>query len=371
MKIVVLKNNLREGLNIVGKAISENLNLPILKNVLIKTHNNKIKLVATNLELAITQMVSGKIIENGSITVPFSVLSGIVNNSDSERIDLELKNNTLLFKTDNYEASIQGIAEEEFPIIPKIENTRNYLKINGGIFKEAMLKVLNSAQISEIRPEISGVLFDFQISHFKLVTTDSFRLAEKTVFEKEFKTNFQRGFKIIIPLKMVSEAIKILKDDGDLNIFIDPNQILFQNDDIEIISRLIDGNYPDYEQIIPKSFETECILNREHFSSAIKLVSNFTGKTNDIRIKTKQGQKTLEVFSTSPYFGENKYLIPAKIKGENFDVAFNWRYLVDGLKNFNTPDDLIFGVNGEQKPSILKHPQDSSYFYILMPIKGV
>lgn len=368
MKVIILKNNLKEGLNNVGRAVTENINLPILKSVLIKTFNNKIKLISTNLELAITQLISGKIIEDGDLTTPFSVLNNIIINSDDERIELESKNNNLFLKTTNYEANIQGLSSEEFPIIPKIENNENFIKIDSLLFKDSLFKIINAAQISEIRPEISGVLFDFQISNLKLVTTDSFRLAEKTLFDKDFKSSFQQGFKIIIPLKTIQEIIKILSG-GDLYIYIDPNQILFKNNDLEIISRLIDGEYPDYDPILPKELKTECFLNKEQFLNAIKLVSNFSGRVNDIRIKTKDKGRLVEVFSANSYLGENKYLIPAKTNGDDFDVAFNWRYLMDGLKNFDS-EEVVFGVNGEQKPAIIKSIQDISYFYILMPIKN-
>src|SRR3989344_3370555 len=142
MKLIVLKNNLREGLNAAEKAAADNNNLPILKNVLIKTFNNKIQLSATNLEIAVSKQISGKIIEEGSITVPLSAFSTIVSNTDSERINLETNQNTLLFKTDNYEAVIQGLPEEEFPIIPKIENTDHYLQLDAEILKDGLLKVI-------------------------------------------------------------------------------------------------------------------------------------------------------------------------------------------------------------------------------------
>ncbi|MDP3999453.1 MAG: DNA polymerase III subunit beta [bacterium] len=368
MKLIILQSNLKNGLETVGRATADNNNLPILKNILIKTYNNKIKLSATNLELAVTNLISGKIIEEGGITVPFSVLSGIVNNCDSDKINLEVKNNVLNFKTDNYEANIQGLDEEDFPIIPKIENDKNFLSINFDIFKEALLKVLPAIQISDIRPEISGLLFDFQLTNFKLVGTDSFRLAEKTILEKDFKTNFPRGFKSIIPLKTIQEVVRVVNKE-DLNIYIDPNQILFKNDELEIISRLIDGYYPDYEAIIPKELDSECSLNRELFSNAVKLVSNFTGKVNDIKIRTKEGKKTVEIYSANQYFGENNYLIPTKIKGDDFEISYNWRYLLEGLKNFNS-EELIFSVNGDAKPTLIKSAGDSSYFYLLMPIKS-
>ncbi|OGY67032.1 MAG: DNA polymerase III subunit beta [Candidatus Harrisonbacteria bacterium RIFCSPLOWO2_02_FULL_45_10c] len=368
MKLIVLKNNLRDGLAAVQRASAENISLPILKNVLIKTFNNKIQLSATNLELAITQFVSGKIIEDGSITIPLETLLTITNNIANDRIAIEVENNTLHFKTDNYEAIIQGLPEEEFPIIPKIENTKNYLQINTVILKTAVAKVINAAQPSEIRPEIGGILFDFQVTNFKLVATDSFRLAEKTIQEKNFTCTFQRGFKIIIPLKTAQEVLRINTGE-ELTICIDPNQILFKNNDIEIISRLIDGTYPDYEAIVPKSLETEMLIEREHLVNAVKLVSTFSGKVNDIKMKTADGKKAVEVYSSNQYVGENKYLVPAKIKGEAFEVSFNWRYLMDGLKNFDS-NELLFGVNGDVRPAVLKNTTDTSYFYILMPIKG-
>lgn len=368
MKLIVLRENLKEGLNSVSRATSENVNLPILKNVLIKTFNNKIKFSATNLELAVTCLTSGKIVEEGGVTIPFSVLSGIVSDCDSERVNLEVEKSVLNFKTDNYEAKIQGLNEEEFPIIPKIEQSNQFLSLDFTLFKEALLKIIGSIQISDIRPELGGVLLDFQLTQLKLVGTDSFRLSEKTITDKNFKHNFSKGFKVIIPLKTIQELIRIGKE-GNLNIYIDPNQILFQNSDLEIISRLIDGQYPDYDQIIPKDFETECILNKDVFLNAVKLVSNFTGRTNDIKIKTKEGKKVLEVYSTNQYFGENRYLVPAKIKGSEFEIAFNWRYLLEGLKNFSS-EEVIFQSNGSSRPALVKSGNDDSYFYLLMPIKN-
>src|SRR3989344_9469152 len=169
MKLIVLKTNLKDGLAAVERAATEVAKLPILKNVLLKANDGKIKITATNLELGIERLVSAKIVESGSITIPLAIFYNIVNNSDSEKINLETKDNNLVFKTDNYEARIQGIREEEFPIIPKIDNKEQYLEIDANLLKESLAKVVNAAQISEVRPEISGVLFDFQVTLLKLV----------------------------------------------------------------------------------------------------------------------------------------------------------------------------------------------------------
>lgn len=371
MKIIILKSNLKESLAAVEKAISENNNLPILKNVLLKTYNNKIKIAATNLDLGIIKMTSGKIIEEGGITVPFNTFYSLVNNSDNERITIETDKNNLVFKTDNYSAKIQGVNHEEFPIIPKIENEEIFIELETSVFKDSINKVLNAAQISEIRPEISGVLFDFQMTLLKFVATDAFRLAQKTLNNNQFKANFNQGFKVIVPLKTISEAVKIFPENQPIRIFIDNNQILFKNDELELISRLIDGEYPDYEQIVPKSIDNELVINKDQLVNAIKLASNFSGRTNDVKFKINESKKILEVYSANQYLGENNYLIPIKMKGEGFsEIAFNWHYFLDGLKVVEQ-ENLIFGVNDNNKPSVLKSSEDGSYFYILMPIKTV
>ncbi|MDP3901654.1 MAG: hypothetical protein Q8Q37_01590, partial [bacterium] len=235
MKLIVLKTNLRDGLAAVEKSIGDsNAKLPILKNVLLKAENGKIKLATTNLELGIEKMVPAKIIKDGGITIPLSTFHSLVNNSDNEKINLEIKDNNLIFKTDNYQAKIQGIKEEEFPIMPRIDNNQQFLEIKSEILKESLSKVVNAAQISEIRPEISGILFDFQTTLLKLAATDSFRLAEVVVLDKYFKSNFKEGFKVIVPLKTIQEVSRIFDDNQSLKIFIDSNQILFSSDNLEL-----------------------------------------------------------------------------------------------------------------------------------------
>lgn len=369
MKLIILKNNLKEGLQVTERGVSENTNLPILKNILIKTIDNKVKISSTNLELGITKLVSGKIIKEGGLTIPLHTFYSLVSNINSEKINLETQGNTVLFKTDNYEAKIQGLHEDEYPIIPQLEKNDHFIEFDADFFKKSLEKVVQAAQISEIRPEISGVLFDFQVTVIKLVATDSFRLAEKTIYNNQFQTNFDKGFKVIIPLKTIQEVLRIFPNNQLLKIYFDENQILFKNNDTELISRLIDGVYPDYDQIIPKTFESEVIIEKDHFMHALRLVSNFSGKVNDIRLRTKDSEKILEVYSNNQYLGENNYLIPSKITGNSFqDISFNWRYLLDGLKIIDS-NSLVFSVNGSNKPALLKPIEDGSYFYILMPIR--
>lgn len=354
----------------VERAVTENNNLPVLKNILLQATDAKIKISATNLEIGINSFTTGKITENGGLTVPFSTFNSVISNLDSERISLESDKNNLNIKTDNYQGRIQSVSEEEFPIIPKIESQDNYLEINSTILKESLLEIISAAHFSEIRPEISGILVNFEVSLIKLTATDSFRLAEKTIFDKQFKTKINKGFKIIVPLKTIQEVVRIFVDDKILSIYIDPHQILFKSEDHELISRLIDGHYPDYEQIIPKETQTEIAVDREKFLSAIKIVSSFSSKISDIKIKAKDGGRALEIYSASQYLGENSYLVPVKTKGEEFkEIAFNWRYLLDGLKAIKSKI-VLFGVNGDAKPALLKPGEEANYFYLIMPIKN-
>lgn len=354
---------------IVEHAIADSTHLPILKNVLLKTVANKIQLITTNLELAISTFISGKIIEEGSLTIPFGTFYNIVVNTTHDRVTIEQENTNFIFKTDNYEAKIQGVSPDEFPLIPKIEPTERSIEINPTVFQEALQQVIIAAQFSDIRPELSSVLFDFQMTVLKLVATDSFRLAEKTISLNQFKHTIATSFKAILPLRSAHELVRIISKDSPLLIFFDANQILFKSGDHELISRLIDGAYPDYEQIIPKETETEISIDRNHLINAIKLVSNFSGKTNDIRLAAHQEQKLLTVYSVNQFLGENNYLIPARITGSDFkDVPFNWRYLLDGLKAIKE-ESIIFRINGNAKPALIRPTDDFSYLYIIMPIR--
>jgi len=369
MKVIVLRNNLKEALDALSRIINEGATLAVLKYILIKTDTNKISFFSTNLEVAIVKEIPGKVIESGEVVLPFGVLYSIVNNIQNERIDLESQKTNLTLKTDNYEAVIQGIASHEFPIVPKIKDEKHFLEIQSPLLKEAINKVINASQISELRPELSGVLINIEPAALRLAATDSFRLAEKTVPSSQVKNTFQSGVKAIIPLKTAQEASRNLGNDSMTKVFIDEAQVLFKTEGLEIVSRLIDGQFPDYEPIIPKELETEIILDRNELVSALKLTSSFSSRNSEVVIKLKEGKKVLEIYSADNALGENKYLIPVKAKGEEVSVSFNWKFLLDGLKNISS-ETIVLGLQGDSRPAIVKSPNDASYFYVLMPIKN-
>jgi len=372
MKLIVLKSNLLEALSYVEKAIGENANLPILKSVLMKTDGNRIIVTSTNLELAVTYAFSGKIVENGEVAIPLSVFYSMVRNLNAERVTLEMKNKKLLVSTDNYEATIQGQEAKDFPIIPSLHGTSEGLTTSLKTFAEALQKVAVAAQYSEIRPEISGVLLRIDDGVF-CVATDSFRLAERRVDPSELKSSFSGAVKAIIPIRTVEELLKIFssleKQDGPLELLIDSTQILFKTQNLEAISRLIDGNFPEYGAIIPKQTESEIVVPRQELMNAVKLVSAFSGRANDIVMRVGENKKYIELYSGDASVGENQYKIPARIKGEGATLTFNWRYLLDGARIF-AGEEIVLGVNSSDKPVLISSPKDTLLTYVVMPIKA-
>lgn len=367
MKIVLLKNNLKSGLDIVGRAVGSNLNLPVLGSVLISTANNQIQLSTTNLELAITKKVFGKVIEEGSVVVPYNILSSTVNNTASERIHLErTKQGNLEFKTDNYTATIQGVNEKEFPIIPGIEK-KNGIEVDSSTLKNSLVKVVIAGEVSDLRPEIGGVLFVGETTSLRLAATDSFRLAEAKIMGNQIKSKYKESFTATVPLKTAQELTRILDEETTVSLHFENNQVLFETENTLLISRLIEGTFPDYSSIVPDETETKVLIKREELISALKLASSFVSKTNDVKISIKD-KKVVEIYSGDNAIGENKYLIPAKIEGPGTEIIFNWKYLLDGIRAGSAKEVLI-GLNGGDKPALIKDPGDDLYFYVLMPIK--
>lgn len=369
MKLILIKNNLKQALDSVSKICSENTNLPILKNILFRVEEGKLFLSSTNLEMAISYNCPGKIIEGGEITVPAVILGSIVSNLTSEVVNLDLIGERLHLQTDNYEASINTLPAQDFPIIPSVkqDNELKYIKIQSKKVKDSLRQAISATTISDLRPEINGILFLFDDNSLKLVGTDSFRLAEKVLQDKDYKTNIEDGFRKIIPIKTIQEILSILKDETEVEILFDNNQVLFKTSDFSLISRLIEGEFPDYKQIIPNSFGVEAVIKRKEMVNSLKVTSVLSTRIYDVNLRVNK--KFIEVSAMSQGLGENKYLLPAKIKGEEIEVTFNWNYLLSGIKSF-LDEDIVLGINNSEKPTVIKSLSDSSYKYILMPVKS-
>lgn len=372
MKIIVLRSNFAEALSSVERGVGGvNSNLPILKNILLRAEGSKITAVSTNLEFAVTYVFPGKIIEDGEVAVPFSILHSIIKNVSSERITLESRGEKIHIETDNYEASVQLYNPKEYPIIPDMHENASVIRVHSNEFIDALQSVLVSTQYSEIRPEISGVFLKNDAESIFFVATDSFRLAEKKL--GNVKYDFNSGdVRSIIPLRTAEEVLRIISNQGDKDVVIKINttQISFNTDVVSIVSRLIDGNFPEYKAIIPSELDIEISASKQELVNAIKLTSSFSGKLNDISLVLHSGGKHIEFFSSDNTVGQNTYKVPAKIKGGKAEtIVFNWKYLLDGIKIFSG-SDVVIGINAPEKPVKIRDPKDASLVYVVMPIKN-
>ncbi|EKD49647.1 MAG: hypothetical protein ACD_63C00081G0002 [uncultured bacterium] len=367
MKITCTQENLNKGLSTVNQAVGTDTTLPVLSNVLLKTEGGRLKLSGTDLETGVNMFIGGKVVKEGSLTVPAKLLGEYVNSLPSSQVVLEVKDGKLKLGCENFSASINGIDSEEFPLIPKIEK-KEVCRVNVDDFKKVAEKVVFAAAVDESRPELSGVLMSFTNSSIAMAATDSYRLAEGIV--DNVKT-MGKPKSSIIPAKTVSELLHIFGEnvDGDLVISVSENQIMFQNSDISVVSRLVEGQYPDYKQIIPDKFNTEGIFKRDELLKGIKTTGLFAKHgSNDVKLEFNvPGGETI-LYASSSQVGKNFSKLKSKIKGETTEVIFNYRYLLDGLNNIDS-EKVRLMVNGSSGPAAMKAESGSKYIYVIMPIK--
>ncbi len=374
MKIEVLKENLKTNLNIIERVVGKNLSLPILNNVLINTDDNFLSLISTDLEISVKLWILVKIIKKGSVVVPAKFLSSFISSLPNEKITIEAKEQNLYIECRNVKTQIQGFNPEEFPIIPEFKNSE-YLEVDNKKLYQGLSQVIDIASQSTSRPEISGIYFSFSKNNIKVVATDSFRLGEKNIILEE---PIKKDYSFILPQKSAREIMNILENkEGLIKIFFSPNQILFEfpmkevkHPQVQITSRLIEGEYPNYQDIIPDKFKTHITLKRDEFLDQIKTASLFSGKVNEVKISINKEKQEVEIFAASHDIGENKSSLPAKIEGDSIAVSFNYKYLMDGLLNIKS-SEIIFDISKEEGPCILKPVGDSSYIYVVMPIKSM
>ena len=373
MKLIILKEKLKEGISVVERISQKSLTLPILQNTLLKTEKNFLKLSTTNLESGINWRGLAKTEKEGQICIPTRFLSNLLSFLPDKPISLEVKDFTLSLKCENYTTKIKGINPEEFPIIPQIKEG-DVISINNSNFCQALNQIVNIPSPSTSRSEISGVLFILQKDLIKMVATDSFRLAEKKIFSKN---KLSKGYSLILPQSAVKEIIGIFSEkDGDLKIHLSSNQISFEYKTGEIVqpqiqftSRLIEGEYPNYEEIIPKKYETKIQTEKKDFLNQIKTASLFSGKINEVKLNISADKNKIEVLSQSPDLGEYKGLFKGNIKGKDLSISFNHRFLINGISEMEGKE-LTFELTDEGGPAALKPLTTKDYLYIIMPIKA-
>lgn len=376
MKVTILKENLKEGVKNCERICSKNISLPILNNILIKTEKNFLVLEATDLEIGLQWKILAKIDSEGGLVVPSKTFSNFINLLTQKNINLSTKDQFLILEDENLKTKIKIFDVEEFPIFPKISEGENTsLEINS--FCQGLNSVVDFPIVSNTKPEISGIYFAFQKDQVILASTDTFRLAEKKIFLKK-SLDLYHEYSFILPQKTVRELINIFNGrEGEIKIWFNPNQVLFEfiseeisQPKIKLISRLIEGEYPNYREIIPIKYKTQIVLPKNEFLNQIKIASLFCGKTNEIKFKINTKENKIEILSQNPDLGEYSSYLPTKIKGEPLEISFNYKFLIDGLLNISS-SNIIFELNGEDKPAVLKPENDLSYLYILMPIKTI
>lgn len=373
MKFIALQENLKQGLNIVERVVGKNLTLPILNNILVETEKSLLKLSATDLEIGVSYWILAKIEEEGSIAIPAKIFNDLIISLPNEKISFAKKDLLLEVECQNYKATIKGFLREDYPIIPHIKNEEQ-IEVEGNLFSESLEQIVSIPALSQARPEISGIFLSFGKNLIKMAATDSFRLAEKTI---HFENPLEKEYSFIIPQKTGYELLQILSNrKGKLKVYFSPDQVMFEalmpeinRPQTQVISRLIEGEYPNYQEVIPQKYETQILLPREDFLNQIRVASLFSGKINDVKIKADPKTETLEIFAQNPEIGENKSLIPGKLKGGKQEISFNYKFLIDGLLNIKS-SEVIFEMNGEDGPGVLKPVGDTSYLYVIMPIRA-
>lgn len=372
MKFEILKDNLKKAVAVCERITKKTVSLPVLQNILIKTNGNFLDLIATNLEITVMWQVLSKINKQGSLLVPATFLSNILNLTKTEKIEAHEENKNLILISQNQEMQIQCQDPEEFPIIPKMEKEFSW-QISGVKLSEGLSQVVEQASFSSVRPEISGVYFSFQKNKLKLAATDSFRLAEKVIFLEQ---PGEKDYFFICPQQTCRELIAILSQEkGMVEISVNVSQVVFEINGerpeqikCKIQSRLIDGEYPKYQEIVPKDYLSQVQINKEEFSNQLKKAGLFSGKVFDVKISTLLKEGKIKFFSQSADIGKNESYLPCKIEGTGQEAVFNYKFLVDGLNNIKS-HEVYFGLNGETGPACLKPIGDDSYFYIVMPIR--
>jgi DNA polymerase-3 subunit beta len=373
MKVSCLQENLAKGLSIISRAVASRSTLPVLGNVLIATDQGRLKLAATNLELAVTCWIGAKVDEDGATTVPARVLSDFVNSLPPERIDMELnvRTQTLHLKCARYDANIKGIDATEFPIIPSIGDGKR-ISLEPDTLREMIEQVTFSAATDESRPVLTGVVAKFEKDKVTFAAADGFRLSVRTA---TLSNPVDQPVNVIIPAKALQEVARVSGDQEDpieMAVTENKSQVLFKLTNIEIVSQLIDGVFPDVTRIIPESHATRTVVNTAELHNAVKASSVFAREAmNTVRLQiapaNDMGGGKLTVTATSAESGDNVGDIDATIDGAPIEIAFNARYLADVLNVLHVPQVAI-ETTSSASPGVFKAVGREDFTHVIMPM---
>lgn len=373
MNVSVMQENLARGLAVVSRAVSTRATLPVLANVLLKTQDGGLKLTATNLEIGINCWVPGKINEEGEITVPARLLTELVASLPNQRIDLVLspKDRTLKVTCGASRSSIKGIEADEFPVVAAIGESPA-TSVDGKTLREALGQVVFAAASDESRPILTGVLTKLSGSSMTLAAADNYRIAVRTV---ALERPVAPELSIVVPARSYTELMRILPDsESPVEITVTPNksQVLFHVEGIDLVSRLIEGQFPNYEPVIPQSHTSRAVLDREAFLAGTRRASIFARDSANI-VKVELGGDAsngdgVAISAHAADVGDNADTLEATIEGAPTSIAFNARYLTDVLANLLT-DEAALELTGPLAPGVVRGVGRSDYVHVIMPVR--
>ncbi len=375
MQVSCLQENLAKGLSIVGRAVASRSTLPVLSNVMLATDNGQLKLSATNLEIGINCWVGAKVIEEGAITIPARLLGEFINSLPPERIDMKLDESTqtLNLRCARFESNIKGIDAQEFPIVPTASIGEAVIKLEPSSLRAMIDQVVFAAATDESRPILTGVLVQFNEDNMTMAAADGFRLSVKAA---TLKQNFGDMMEVIIPARALMELGRISGDqEQPVEVIITParKQILFHLQDIDLVSQLIEGKFPDYNQIIPKGYSTRSVIDTTSFLKAVRVSHLFArDSANIVKLEiTPTGDELMNgritLVATSAELGDNVADVDASIEGNPMEIAFNAKYLIDVLSIIDSPQ-VVLETSAASSPGVLRAIGDDKFTHVIMPM---
>jgi DNA polymerase-3 subunit beta len=373
MKVTCLQENLARGLGIVGRAVAVRSTLPITSNVLISTDHGRIKLAATNLDIALSCWIGGQIEEEGAITVPSRLLSDFVNSLPSDKIDLTLspRSRQLKVKCARNEATIGGLDADDFPPIPAVDDGAT-LELDPKVLRDAITQVVFSAATDDSRPVLTGVDIVVEGDTLTLAAADGFRLAVRTLKLKKKVAETQQ---VIVPSRALAELNRLLQDQEDpvaMTFNAGKTQVLFRLKDVELVAQLIQGTFPDYSRLIPKEWTSRAVVEVKDFLQETKIASIFARDGSGIVRITFQGAEDgapgkMTVSARAEEIGDNQGDLDASVEGEPSKIAFNGKYLQDVLQVLDG-GKVALETTGPSQPGVIRPIDDDSYVHVVMPM---
>ncbi len=378
MRVSCLQENLAKGLSIVSRAVASRSTLPVLSNVMLVTDNGQLKLSATNLEIGINCWVGAKVAEEGAITVPARLLGDFVNSLPPERIDLHLDESTqtLNLKCARFESNIKGIDAQEFPLVPTVSDSENAIKLDPESLRTMIDQVVFAAATDESRPILTGVLVQFEEDSLTMAAADGFRLSVKSITLNQNVASMLEVSSLIIPARALMELSRISADqEQPVELIVTParKQILFHLEGIDLVSQLIEGKFPDYNQIIPTGYATRSVLDTASFLKATRVSHLFArDSANIVKLEIipsgdelMNGRITL--MATSAELGDNVAEIDASIEGDPIEIAFNAKYLIDVLSVIDSPQ-VVLETSASSSPGVVRPIGDDQFTHVIMPM---